>query len=1378
MVKLLNIDRTATFAISNHNLPYLATANVAGAIDVDFSDSSKLEIWSAFNNKNKTTPINSVEIDSKLYDLTWSADNKLLVGGLENGSVQFWDGESLINKQNNDKAVLHTATNHSSAVKSLAFNRTKNNILLSGSSNSEIFIWDTNKLTADPMTPTGESYTSKNGNPNAGSAVKKGTIEEISSLSWNHVVSHIFASSSTNGITSIWDLKSKRKVLNLSYTANTNAGNIRANLSSVAWHPTQSTKLITSSDLDSLPVVLQWDLRFAKSPECIYAGPKEFNSNPQFHEGHSKGILSIDWLSQDSGFLLTSGKDSNTFLWDTKTGEKLASYPSHPKTSTINAIGYNSSSDWIFKTRFAGKNPEYFASATFDGKVTLQTLQDTSSNQPEEDSSADVKSKQATQANKETSETDFWNQISTEDSLAADDEVKEEAKPEIFIKKAPKWLARPVSVSFAFGGKLVCVKTVINEDKTESSVVEITSVKFDNTEGAANLEKLSSILSDDESKAKEIIKERSSGEESFDWKLLDELKSLSGDKKKLLAKYVSSQSQTVDKKDDDKESDNSSANDIKSDNDDDSFFNNLAEESKEVLTTKVFKPTGSFELFSKSDDETVTELKKLILAGKFSESIELSLEHEKIVEALIIALSSGDEKLKQKVLGYYFENNIEKKKDSLARLLYSTSNFFPQVSGAGSETSEDSINDLISNGSVDNWQEIALGISTYIKDEAKFNSKITELGTRVYESGSRDNAILLYFVGGSLDKISEIWLKELEDKEKDIVNTKVDSEDAKKKSLLDIYYKLLDDLIIKVLIFKKSLGIAGEFPNSDKYSKLVKVFLDYIKNIGDNHGDFTVMEKLLNILPNDLSDVELGKARICRATAKPTPVATATASATRTIRGGNKYASPVVNKYGSPAASKYGPTATAASNPYGSPALSKLPTVPPVQTAAATAPPPINGIGVKSNNLGAAKKSTRSKYIAPQPVSTGNAFGLPPSQQPFQPANPAFGAPNNLYTPAQPTNSNYAPGIINSNAPQFGQAPPLNAPPRGSTSQNPSTDKKDGHEGWNDLPDTFANVTSKFKKKAAPVNVAQPFSATPPPQSPAIGNQPPFSRTSSFSVSGPPPMKKNFSSPKVSTANLSSPQPAVNGKYAPQVSSVSIPPTGGQQPNNGMMSPQPVNPYAPPPPSQFTGLGAASPFGTPPAQANRALSGAPSFGAPPMGGRNANPYGVPPQTNTHSAPPPMMNAVPPTAAQSLAQQSAVPPPPKSVTTAPVPAAPAKPKYPTGDRSHIPPEAQPIFQILNDELSAVKPKIPAKYTKKIVDTEKRLNILFEHLNNGELLSTGTIDLLKQLATSLSGKDYAGAHGAHLEIGTNFGAESGQWLVGVKRLIDMVEATDSM
>lgn len=116
-------------------------------------------------------------------------------------------------------------------------------------------------------------------------------------------------------------------------------------------------------------------------------------------------------------------------------------------------------------------------------------------------------------------------------------------------------------------------------------------------------------------------------------------------------------------------------------------------------------------------------------------------------------------------------------------------------------------------------------------------------------------------------------------------------------------------------------------------------------------------------------------------------------------------------------------------------------------------------------------------------------------------------------------------------------------------------------------------------------------------------------------------------------------------------------------------------------------------------------------------------------------------------------------PPPSKQTAPPPAA----KYPPGDRSHIPPHAQQLVDILSSDMQRVASKAPPTFSPQVKDTQKRLNILFDHLNNEELVKPDTIDELTALARALVDRDYVVASRIQVDIQRDKTEECGQWMV---------------
>jgi len=91
------------------------------------------------------------------------------------------------------------------------------------------------------------------------------------------------------------------------------------------------------------------------------------------------------------------------------------------------------------------------------------------------------------------------------------------------------------------------------------------------------------------------------------------------------------------------------------------------------------------------------------------------------------------------------------------------------------------------------------------------------------------------------------------------------------------------------------------------------------------------------------------------------------------------------------------------------------------------------------------------------------------------------------------------------------------------------------------------------------------------------------------------------------------------------------------------------------------------------------------------------------------------------------------------------------------------------------MQRVKSRAPASFKTQVDDAERRLNILFDHLNNDELLKPNTINDMIELSRAIQARDYEMARTIHLDILTNRTDECGNWMVGVKRLISMSKAT---
>lgn len=121
----------------------------------------------------------------------------------------------------------------------------------------------------------------------------------------------------------------------------------------------------------------------------------------------------------------------------------------------------------------------------------------------------------------------------------------------------------------------------------------------------------------------------------------------------------------------------------------------------------------------------------------------------------------------------------------------------------------------------------------------------------------------------------------------------------------------------------------------------------------------------------------------------------------------------------------------------------------------------------------------------------------------------------------------------------------------------------------------------------------------------------------------------------------------------------------------------------------------------------------------------------------------------------MAAENAAPTPPPQAQKA---------KHPRGDRSHISASAQPIVDLLTPEINRIKSVAPAQYKPQVDDMEKRINILFDHLNNDDLLSEETVGQMVEISKSIQAREWDDAMAAFTDMQTNkLQSEGTNWMV---------------
>ncbi|KAH9441950.1 hypothetical protein Pst134EA_031994 [Puccinia striiformis f. sp. tritici] len=144
----LGLPPLATSRTRSINSPLLATGTASGVLDSSFSTDSKLEIWSPFTNDSAESK-GSVVLESRFHRLAWGhaaglRSRGVIAAGMENAELDIWDPVKILAGEGREKALVSKMKNHNGPVKGLDFNPVKNNLLASGASKGEVFIWDLN----------------------------------------------------------------------------------------------------------------------------------------------------------------------------------------------------------------------------------------------------------------------------------------------------------------------------------------------------------------------------------------------------------------------------------------------------------------------------------------------------------------------------------------------------------------------------------------------------------------------------------------------------------------------------------------------------------------------------------------------------------------------------------------------------------------------------------------------------------------------------------------------------------------------------------------------------------------------------------------------------------------------------------------------------------------------------------------------------------------------------------------------------------------------------------------------------------------------------------------------------------------------------------
>uniref|UniRef100_A0A8C6TAH9 Protein transport protein Sec31A n=1 Tax=Neogobius melanostomus TaxID=47308 RepID=A0A8C6TAH9_9GOBI len=509
---------------------------------------------------------------------------------------------------------------------------------------------------------------------------KSQPAEDVSVISWNRQVQHILASASPSGKAVVWDLRKNEPIIKISDHSN------RMHCSGMLWHPDVATQLVLASEDDRLPVIQMWDLRFATSPLKVL-------------ENHTRGILSISWSQADPELLLSSAKDNRILCWNPNTGEVIYELPT--------------TNQWCFDVQWCPRNPALLSTASFDGRITVYSVMG-GSLAPQQHGTVD----------KISSSFDSMDPFGTGQMLP----------PLQVPQPQAQWIRRPVGASFGVTGDVrepeaapaqtpqpVPRQVHLSQVTTETEFLQRSrelqtalqtgafnhycqgKIQTAKTDAEQDIWKFLLVNFEDEARIKFLrllgfnkddleLKHNTPSLKSFTWDVLQRL-----DDADAAAKTSGSVSPA-------------------------DFFSQTPKDTP-------------FQIPVTCDTDGL--ISQALLVGNFEGAVDLCLNDGRYAEAILLAISGGEELLKKTQQKY-----LSKQKNSLISSVV-TQNW----------------KDIVESCELDNWKEALAALLTYAHPE-DFAHLCDTLGGRLESEQTEKRSLqacLCYICSGNIEKLVECW---------------------------------------------------------------------------------------------------------------------------------------------------------------------------------------------------------------------------------------------------------------------------------------------------------------------------------------------------------------------------------------------------------------------------------------------------------------------------------------------------------------------------------------------------------------------------------------------------------------------------------------------
>ncbi|OXB59740.1 hypothetical protein ASZ78_001862 [Callipepla squamata] len=549
----------------------------------------------------------------------------------------------------------------------------------------------------------------------------------VRALDFNPFQSNLLASGANDSEIFIWDLNN----FSVPMTPGTKS-QPHEDISVVSWNR-QVQHILSSAHPSGKAVV--WDLR--KNEPIIKVSDhsnrvSEDCDSDLFYNMVPWGVLSVSWCQADPELLLSSAKDNRILCWNPSAGEVVFELPIR--------------SQWCFDVQWCPRNPSVFSAATFDGWINIYSVM-----------GGNLEAQQKTQADKISSSFNNLDPFGTGQTLPPLQVPEQVAQTTLIppLKKPPKWIRRPVGVSFAFGGKLITfglTKTPGQQiQQTYPHQVFISQVTTE-TEFLLRSRELQMALQSgnllDYCQGK-IQTAKLKYEENL-WKFLKVnleqesrtklLKLLGYNKEDLQKKITSCLSNGIPDKQPLPEADETntaqpdqllinSSDDVAAVSSSSTFFDNLIPQNMGKLEIPVTEDT----------DGLITQA---LLLGNFKGAVDLCMRAERFADAIILAKAGGENLLKETQKRYF-----AKRKTKLSLLLASIV--------------QQKWQDIVCTCDLQSWKEALAILLTYSKHE-DYTQLCDMLGSRLELEGDAalcNDACLCYISSGNVERLVECWVK-------------------------------------------------------------------------------------------------------------------------------------------------------------------------------------------------------------------------------------------------------------------------------------------------------------------------------------------------------------------------------------------------------------------------------------------------------------------------------------------------------------------------------------------------------------------------------------------------------------------------------------------